>query len=403
MRILFLSPRLPHPRVLSGHVIVYQRVRRLIERGHEVTLCCFATEEERDLACDLEHRLAGLRLVAPPRDRTASLARRISGQAGMVALPRRRRSQAMLRAVGELVEQNRYDVVVGEFTEMGVYLYRNPFLSAVRTVLSCHQSPTVASRKRTDVVGYSLAGLVERLRHDRLRRFEFSMYRAFDRVLVLTPQERFQLEHYQPDLRLTVIPCGVDENYFRPRPSTELADGALYTGFYAHEPNRDAVRWFATHVWPRIRGIRPDMRWFYVVGPAPPPEFYDLARRDASIVVTGEVKDVRDYLDRARVFVCPVRMGSGMRVKILEAMAHGVPVVSTTLGAEGLPAQPGEHCFVADDPAVMAGQIRLLLEDPPLRASMIRKARDLVHERLSWTRSVDLLETTLAEVARRRG
>jgi glycosyltransferase involved in cell wall biosynthesis len=126
-----------------------------------------------------------------------------------------------------------------------------------------------------------------------------------------------------------------------------------------------------------------------------------LARSDPRLIVTGEVPDVRTYLNRAAVFVCPVRMGSGMRGKILEAMASGTAVVTTSLGAEGIPAVLGENCLLADDPEMMANQIEWLLSDEPLRRRLAENARRMVVERLSWERTVQRLEETLAELVER--
>jgi glycosyltransferase involved in cell wall biosynthesis len=219
------------------------------------------------------------------------------------------------------------------------------------------------------------------------------MYRSADSVLVLTAQERFVLQRYDPHLRVNVIPCGVDTRYFRPaKDGTE--ECLLFTGHYESEPNRDAVLWFADRVWPIVKKQRPMLK-FFVVGPGVVPEIRDLMKRDPSIVVTGEVEDVRPYMQKARVFLCPVRLGSGLRVKILEAMAAGVPVVSTTLGAEGIPLHTGENALLADTPELMAENILHLLEDEVLRSSIVRQARTLMEDRFAWDRGIDMLEDVL--------
>ena len=127
----------------------------------------------------------------------------------------------------------------------------------------------------------------------------------------------------------------------------------------------------------------------------------DLARRDPRIVVTGWVEDIRPYLAKARVFVCPNRLGSGMRGKILQAMAAGVPVAATTVGAEGIPIQIGNTGFLADTPDILVQQVSLLLEDEKLRETIARNARAMVEERFSWDRGIDLLESVLHEVVGR--
>jgi glycosyltransferase involved in cell wall biosynthesis len=117
-------------------------------------------------------------------------------------------------------------------------------------------------------------------------------------------------------------------------------------------------------------------------------------------VVTGEVPDIRAHLAGASVFVCPVRLGSGLRVKLLEAMAAGVPIVSTTLGTDGIPVCNGEHLLVADTPEMMARGVELLLDDAELRVRLSRAGRALVRERFAWDRTIAMLEQTLRAVMR---
>lgn len=400
MRLLFLSPRLPHRRLRSGYAIVHQRIRRMAARGHEIGLAAFVSPADLDYIPELRESVFRLKTLPVPAA-PAPVARMLRALAGPPLPFRAWSCPAMRRWVGDLVEEDRYDAVIAEFSVMGQFLVRNPWLSATRTVISCHQCLTVASQKRCELLGYTPSGLIERARRDRIRDYEFRLYRAVDRVFVLTPQERYQLLDYAPDVRTAVIPYGVDTDAFRPADGGPSPDGIVFTGYYADEPNRDAVHWFIETVWPRLRAGHPELK-FYLVGPNPTPAMLGYARRDPNIRVTGEVADVREYLNRAAVYVCPVRMGSGMRGKILEAMASGTPVVTTSLGAEGIPAQPGENCLLADDAAFMAQQIDLLLGDEALRRTLAANARRMAVERFSWDITVQKLEEMLRRLIERR-
>ncbi len=359
MKILIISTRLPHARVFSGHFIVYQRVKRLAERGHRVGLVVFAKPEEEEHVGELKPWVHELEIVRPPR--APSPARRLAEYFFSPIPPRFARlySPEMLRRVGDMVERTRYDVALAEFGSAAQHLLRNPYLPAVRKVVSVHQCQTVAGRRALDLMGFSPRALREWIALKGLQRYEFDIYRCADRVLVLTPEERYGVLSHAPDLRITMIPSGVDTSFFRPGPASGREPALLFTGNFDDEPNRDAVRWFVHDIWPRLKPKRPDLR-FYVVGVRPPPDIQDLPRRDPGIVVTGEVEDIRPYLDRSRVFVCPDRMGSGMRGKILQAMASGVPVVCTTGAAEGISIQMGDNGFMADKPRIMAEYIDLL-------------------------------------------
>ncbi|MDO9542780.1 MAG: glycosyltransferase, partial [Kiritimatiellia bacterium] len=157
-------------------------------------------------------------------------------------------------------------------------------------------------------------------------------------------------------------------------PAHQLSGGSVLGNF--------TQKVLVARCWPQLKKTRPQ-RKCYIVGRGATSAIRDLARRDPQIVVTGEVRDIRPYLARARVSICPVRIGSGFRAKILEAMASGVPVVSTSLGAEGIPSGSGETLLLADTPGQMLKCIRLLLTDASLCAAMAAKARELVINRFA--------------------
>lgn len=400
MKVLFLSSRLPHARVVSGHMIVYQRIMRLVQRGHQVGLAVFSHDDDAAHVPEIRDKLIELEATPAPRPNPG---RQFLNYFFSPVPPRFAPfySNAMFKRVGDMVERTRYDVVVAEFGEMGQYLNRNPYLPAIRKVVSVHQCQTIAGQKALDLLGLSPRAAREWLALKGLQRYEFDMYRSADRILVLTAEERFGVLNHAPDLRITVIPSGVDTEHFQPADAAVKEQAIVFTGYYSDEPNRDAVMWFSHFVWPRLKARHPDLT-FYVVGPGARPDMLELARKDPRIIVTGEVDSIRPYLARARIFVCPNRLGSGMRGKILQAMASGVPVVSTTLGAEGISIQQGENGFLADKPLIMAQTIDLLLSDPVLQANVARRAREMVTERFSWDRGIDLLETVLHEVVEGR-
>ena len=388
MKILVLSPRLPHSRVVSGHLIVYQRILRLAQRGHQIGLATFSSPDDAERLPDIQPSLRDVRLLPAPEARPWHRLYRPS-----VFMPFY--SGEMTRVLGEMILRDRYDVVLAEFGLMAQHLRRNPYLPAVRKVISVHQCHSLSAWLAYQMHPEWIRWLGD-LRLRRLRQYEFGLYRAADHILALSPEVRYGLLEESPDLRVTVIPSGVDTEFYRPDPAARKETALIFTGIFDDVANRDAALWFGTEVWPKLAAPHPDLL-FYVVGPDPSPAMKDLGRRDPRIVLTGEVEDIRPYLSRARVFVCPTRMGSGLRGKVLQAMSAGVPVVSTTHGAEGIPIQMGDTGFLADTPEIMARTVDLLLGDPVLQSGVAQRARAMVAERFSWDRGVDMLERILQE------
>ena len=184
-----------------------------------------------------------------------------------------------------------------------------------------------------------------------------------------------------PASRISVIPTGVDTEYFRPSPGPEQPDTMAFTGTMDWMPNEDGVAYFVDKIFPLIRQEFPDAA-FWAVGRRPPRRIQALA--SANVTVTGAVEDIRPYLGKAAVCVVPLRSGSGTRIKIFEAMAMGKAVVSTRMGAEGLPVRDGENIVLADDPADFAREVAQLLRAPERRAKLGHAARQLVEENYGW-------------------
>ena len=180
------------------------------------------------------------------------------------------------------------------------------------------------------------------------------------------------------------VPTGVDLGYFVPRSSSPAEGRVLvFVGSMDWMPNEDAIRWFAAEIFPAVQESIAGVR-LVVVGRSPSAGLRELASRNAAIEITGTVADVRPYLAAASLSVVPLRVGGGTRLKIYEAMAAGVPVVSTAIGAEGLPLRSGEHLLIADSAAEQVSAIRALLEDPAYAAALAARALAFVREHCSW-------------------
>jgi len=282
------------------------------------------------------------------------------------------------RVVQGLQAQTPFDILQIEYPSMAQYLaYRQHSATLLTeldvTYLSCYR------RFR-----------LERSWPLKLRRFlgfitffyyEMRQLPRFDTVIAMSDYDRQVLQRWLPHLAIEVIPNGVDCTYFAPRHQPAAEKTLLFVGNFRHPPNVDATLFLIAQVWPELRQSFPTLR-LVIVGPEPPPEVQVAA--DTRLIVTGRVDDVRDYYAQADAMIVPLRFGSGTRLKILEAFATGVPVISTALGIEGIQAEPKRHFLQAETPQAFVQQVGRLLSDIALREQLACNARRLVEARYDW-------------------
>lgn len=398
MKILFLTIKLPHAQVVGGNRIVYQRIRYLANQGHSIGLISYVSNETEDEIASLTPLVNDLYTLPQPHRNMAIRMFHDYVNCTRPALIWKLYSKKMMPLVADVVEQGKYDLVIAEFSEMGQFLFKNPYLSAVHTVISCHRCITASYEKYREMKEVRLRLFLKSIPQLRgLRKYEFNMYRSADRILVLTAQDRFTMQYYAPDLAVSVSPSGVDIEDLQQQPPVPTEPIILMTGYMRDPANEDGVKWFYHNIWPQLRKHHSEIK-FYIVGADPSPRIRKMVKRDKQIVVTGQVKDIGPYRNRARVLVSPVRLGSGMRTKVLEAMASGLPVVSTSLGVAGIDAQTGENCFVADTPELFAQSIDWLLSDRSLRVRMARQALKLVKNKYDLKIGLNQFENIIKSV-----
>jgi glycosyltransferase involved in cell wall biosynthesis len=235
------------------------------------------------------------------------------------------------------------------------------------------------------------------LEYRKMRRYEAQACTAAHLTLTVSDADRMALAELAPEAstRLRVVPTGVDTSYYCPNGVRPAGPELVFTGSMDWYPNEDAILHFVDGILPRIRAAVPAAT-LSVVGRAPSPRLRDAVER-AGGRVTGTVPDVRPYVGRACVFVVPLRVGGGTRLKIFEALAMGKAVVSTTVGAEGLPITPGVHFMQADDTQPFADAVISLLRDPERRRALGEAGRRLVEEQYSWTQVARAFESACTE------
>jgi len=295
----------------------------------------------------------------------------------------------------------RVDVLQLEYTVMAQYAGE---FRRIPSILFEHDIYFQSIARRLPFMEGVKEKLQARWEYLRSFRYELRLLPKLDRIQVCSREQAAYLASFLPGLQGRIddgYRAGIDTSLYEFRPNGREPFTLLFLGSFRHAPNQEALNWFVRGVLPKVRAREPRAR-LIVIGSDPPPRHALPA--DEGIELKGFVEDVREPLGRYAVFVCPILSGSGVRVKLLEAFAAGIPVVSTRLGAEGLAATDGETCALADDEERFAARVLDLLEDPQKAEEMARRARKEVVDRKDMRRMTErLVEGYGEEVSRKRG
>jgi glycosyltransferase involved in cell wall biosynthesis len=301
---------------------------------------------------------------------------------------------AMQRALNRVLRARRFDLINLEFSFLGdCDLRQAPFGERLPVlVVDSHNIDYDLARQYARAGSSLCRRLYAGANWRKLRREELGTYRDADGVYLCSAADERRLLDQVPGVRTAVIPNAADVEYYQPRPTDPPPNGrtVLFFGQLSYIPNVDGVIHLAQNIWPRIAEAHPDAR-LKIVGGRPPPSLLALA--GPRVEFTGFVPDLRPHLAAAAAVVVPLRLGGGTRLKIVEAMAMGKAIVSTTLGAEGIDAVPGRDLLVEDESWAFADAVNRLLAEPGLAARIGNSARQLAVERYAWSGAARALES----------
>jgi glycosyltransferase involved in cell wall biosynthesis len=301
---------------------------------------------------------------------------------------------ALQRALDRVLRSKCFDVVNLEFTFLGHCDLRQapPGERLPPLIVDSHNIDYDLARQYARTGDSLSRRLYYEVNWRKLKREELGTYRNADGVYLCSAADERRLLNEIPKARTAVIPNAADVEYYQPRPTDPPPDGrtVLFFGLLSYAPNFDGVLHFVQDIWPRIAQAHPQARC-KIIGGRPPSSILALA--GPRIELTGFVPDLRPHLSAAAVVVVPLRFGGGTRLKIVEAMAMGKAIVSTSLGAEGIEAVRGRDIVIVDDPQAFADAVNCLLAEPGLAERMGQSARQLAVDRYAWSGAAELLES----------
>jgi sugar transferase (PEP-CTERM/EpsH1 system associated) len=400
MKILWVKAGGLVPPDTGGKIRSYNILRELA-RVHSVTFFSFYGAHDGDLHPDLKdmvERVVCVPLKLPPPKSLAEMRDYCIGLLSAqpynitkycVAEVRRR-----LRA---LLQQETYDVILCDFLVAAGAI---PWDWPTPKVIFTHNVEAAIWRRHYEVATNPGWKAISWQEWRKMAAAERRYLRLADHVLTVSETDRDAFAFFLDPEKLTVIPTGVDVDYFQPMPVEEIANSLVFTGSMDWLPNEDAILYFVDAILPLIKAQCPDVS-LEVVGRSPSRKLQALAEREKSMRLTGWVQDIRPFVARGAICIVPLRIGGGTRLKIFEAMAMGKAVVSTLVGAEGLPVRGGENILLADTPDDFAGSVISLLRDSSQRNRLGTSARALVQEKYSWPKVAESFARALQDVIAR--
>lgn len=394
MRILLLTPQRPYPPHQGTTLRNFNLIKELAKR-HSVYLLTFLEPDQNSTNHGplVDYCQWIDTIPVPQRTTRTRLGQMVTSNRPDMSW--RLWSPTFAKQLAHRLDQHTFDVVEIEGVEM------TPYLNVIKTaqprpliIYDAHNAEWILQKRafQADIKTPArwIAAFYSWVQWHRLYRYEANVLKQVDHTIAMSYPDKAALHEITPDVSITVVPNGVDLDLYRHFRGTPIHFDLIFTGKMDFRPNIDAALWFGQEVLPLIQTVHPHTT-FAIVGQRPHPRL-DVLRDNPGITITGYVDDVRPYIAGATVYVVPLRVGGGTRLKIMEAMAMGKAVVSTSVGAEGFPVVSGKELILADEPTAFAQAVVKLLDNPMQRLELGRTGQSLAHANYGWESLVPRLE-----------
>jgi glycosyltransferase involved in cell wall biosynthesis len=395
-KILFLTQIVPFPPDAGPKVKTYHVIRALMGQGHSVTLVSFVRPEEVLHIAALQEICEAVHTVPINRSRIADVGYMIrSYLTGRPFLIERDDLRSMQEMVNQLVKEDDFQFIHADQLTMVQFAIRGASAfpdKKPKVIFDAHNAVWTIVERMKENARFFLKPVLA-MEAKRVKQYEGELLRTVDHVLAVTEIDQNLLEeamHFSKSSGndrvspITVIPIAVDTQKLRTINRKVDSKNIVTLGTLHYPPNADGIRWFLNEVFPLVRKQIP-YATLTIIGKNPPQDFIEQAEQSPGVIkVTGYVEDLVPYLEESALMVVPVRAGGGMRVRILEAFAYAMPVVTTTVGLEGIHGTPNHDVLVADTPADFANCTIELLESPSLQEKLSTNGRELAISKYDW-------------------
>ena len=392
MKILLISPYSPLPPAYGGALRIYNLLKGL-SKNNEITFLTFGYQEDLvKLESHFGNRIKEIHLV---QKTWACRYRRLAQFYAFFKVDSFHslftRSDKMQNKIDELLAKNKYDIVQVEFPIMGRFSFKT---DAVK-ILDEHNIEFDNFKRIWQNITSPLRKLHYNREYKKTYREEINVCRKMDAVFTVSERDSNILNHEVPGMQKFIIPNGVDTSYFRPSDETAEPFTMVFTGMMGYVPNNDGMFYFLDKIFPKILNEIPEAK-IYIVGNRPPKELQKRAAEN--IIVTGYVDDVRPYIRRAGLYVVPLRMGGGTRLKVLEALSMGKAVVTTSIGCEGINVIDKKHVLIADQADDFALCAVNVLRNTHSYKVMCNNGYSLIKSAYDWQAIVSSIEETYKKI-----
>jgi glycosyltransferase involved in cell wall biosynthesis len=397
LRILQLAPRLPYPLTDGGAIGIYKPTEAVAQLGHEITFVTFPDNDSSmtEEAVRKLSQFCRVKLVSRPLpSRNVTLLRTIFSGAYPIE---RRMMPEMYKLLEQIISDGSFDIVHIDGAQMGKYGLWMKERFGLPVVLREHNFETLIYRRFSENAKNPLAKIITAIQSKRVYQEETTFLAGMDGIVAISSEDQRLMAEAVPKGKYRIVPAGVDVNYFHPQPHEMEEDSILWIGGMDWEPNKDAVEFFVKEIFPLIVERFP-YTTFDIAGKGTESLSSLASVPNGRIRLHGRVPDVRTLIAKAKVVICPLRVGGGMRLKLLDFFASGKALVSTRIGAEGNRGEDNRHFMLRDDPRSFAEAVKILLDNNELRYTLGRNARKLAEEMYSWHSIARQFERVYEEV-----